>query len=39
MNVQRGQVEIERLRRDLKMVLNPELKLSDMQPVNPQPAP
>jgi len=39
MNVQRGQVEIERLRRDLKMVLNPELKLADMPPVNPQPAP
>jgi protein SCO1/2 len=39
MNVQRGQVEIERLRRDLKMVLNPELKLADMPPVNPQPTP
>lgn len=35
LNVQRGQLEVERLRRDLKMVLNPELKLSDMQPVNP----
>lgn len=31
MNVQRGEVEIERLRRDLKMVLNPKLKLSDLQ--------
>lgn len=32
MNVQRGALEIERLRRDLKMVLHPELKLSDMMP-------
>lgn len=35
LNVQRGQLEVERLRRDLTMVLDPELKLSDMQPVNP----
>jgi len=35
MNVQRGQVEIERLRRDLKMVLNPDLKLSDMPSLYP----
>lgn len=32
MNVQIGQMEIERLRRDLKLVLHPELKLSDVQP-------
>jgi len=31
MNLQRGDLEIERLRRDLKMVLNPKLKLSDLQ--------
>ncbi|MCB1205599.1 MAG: SCO family protein [Verrucomicrobiae bacterium] len=37
LNVQRGQIEVERLRRDLKMVLNPELKLSDLMPVNPAP--
>lgn len=39
MNVQRGQIEIERLRRDLRMVLDPDLKLSDMMPANPNPAP
>jgi len=39
MNVQRGEIEIERLRRDLKMVLDPELKLSDLQPATPAPAP
>jgi len=31
MNVQRGEIEIQRLRRDLRMVLNPKLKLSDLQ--------
>lgn len=31
MNLQRGGIEIERLRRDLKMVLNPKLKLSDFE--------
>lgn len=31
MNPQRGGDEIERLRRDLKMVLNPKLKLEDFQ--------
>ncbi len=39
MNVQRGQTEIERLRRDLRMVLDPDLKLSDLMPENPNPAP
>ncbi len=29
LNVQRGDVEFERLKREIKMVLNPELKLSD----------
>lgn len=31
LNVQRGQMEIERLIRDLKMVLDPELKASDFK--------
>ncbi len=35
MNVQYGQHEIDRLRRDLKLVLHPELKLSDVQAVEP----
>ncbi len=39
LNVQRGQIEIERLRRDLKLVLNPDLKLSDLQPAAPADAP
>ena len=39
LNVQRGAIEIERLRRDLKMVLDPTLKLSDFPTTNPTPAP
>lgn len=31
LNVQRADIEFERLRRDLKMVLDPKLKLSDFQ--------
>ena len=31
LNVQRGDIEYQRLVRDLKMVLNPELKLSDLE--------
>jgi len=30
LNVQRGELEYQRLKRDVRMVLNPELKLSDM---------
>lgn len=33
LNLQRGDLEYERLVRDLKMVLNPELKLSDFETV------
>ncbi len=39
MNVQHGALEIERLRRDLKMVLDPELKLSDFPAAGSKPAP
>ncbi len=39
LNVQRSQIEIERLRRDLKLVLNPDLKLSDLQPAASTDAP
>lgn len=35
MNVQRGEIEVARLRRDLKMVLDPDLKLSDLPPLVP----
>lgn len=39
LNVQHGQSEIERLRLHLKLVLNPDLKLSDLQPAAPTDAP
>lgn len=39
MNVQRGEMEVERLRRDLRMVLDPSLKLSDFAPPQTDPAP
>ncbi len=39
MNVQRGEMEVERLRRDLRMVLDPSLKLSDFAPPPTDPAP
>ena len=39
LSVDRSATEIERLRRDLKMVLDPALKLADFAPVNPTPAP
>jgi len=39
LNVQRGSIEVERLRRDLRMVLDPALKLADLPPLNPPPAP
>jgi protein SCO1/2 len=35
LNLQRGDIEVKRLKRDLKMVLNPELKLSDFPPLLP----
>jgi hypothetical protein len=31
MNVGRGELELQRLRMDLKLVLNPDLKLSDIR--------
>ena len=31
MNVERGELELQRLRMDLKLVLNPELKLSEIE--------
>jgi cytochrome oxidase Cu insertion factor (SCO1/SenC/PrrC family) len=39
MNVQVGSYEIARLRRDLKMILDPTLKLTDLPPLQPDPAP
>jgi hypothetical protein len=39
LNVQRGSIEVERLRRDLRMVLDPALKLADLPPLNPPPGP
>lgn len=35
LNLQRGELEVKRLKRDLQMVLNPELKLSDFPPLIP----
>lgn len=35
LNLQRGDIEYKRLVRDLKMVLNPELKLADLPPIMP----
>jgi cytochrome oxidase Cu insertion factor (SCO1/SenC/PrrC family) len=39
LNVQRGELEVERLRRDLRMVLDPTLKLADLPSSNPAPVP
>jgi protein SCO1/2 len=35
LHLQRGDIEYKRLVRDLKMVLNPDLKLSDLPPIMP----